>query len=240
MKRVLLADDEPLALTLLRHMIDWEHYGLELAGSAQNGDELYEMIFALRPDIVITDIEMPGRSGLEIIAKSIEAGLAVRFIIVSAYTSFDYARRAIQLGAEDFLPKPVNRRELLKTLQTVMKKLEGDRPEEEPVRKLIQAAKAYLDVHFDQHLTLEQVADYVYVSPSYLSTLFKKETGVNFSEYLTDIRMQNARRLLDESAYSVSQIAKMVGYRDVKHFSSLFVKHYQISPAQYRKQGGIF
>ena len=73
MVRVVLADDEPLALTLLEHIIDWKRFGLSLAGCAKNGDELYEMILTLRPEIVITDICMPGRSGLEIIAKTLEA-----------------------------------------------------------------------------------------------------------------------------------------------------------------------
>ena len=88
MIKVILADDEPLALTLLQHMIDWNRFGLTLAGCAKNGDELYQMILEQRPEIVITDIRMPGRSGLEIIAKTLEAGLRTRFVIVSSHTSF--------------------------------------------------------------------------------------------------------------------------------------------------------
>lgn len=128
MKKVVLADDEPLALSLLKHIIDWKHYGLEIAGCAQDGDELCEMVFSLRPDIVVTDIRMPGRSGLEIIAKALEGGLPTSFIIISSHTSFDYARQAIQLGAEDFLPKPVNRKELVRALQSAMEKQQADQP----------------------------------------------------------------------------------------------------------------
>ena len=91
------------------------------------------------------------------------------------------------------------------------------------------------DLNFDKHLTLDSVASHVYVSPSYLSTLFKKETGVNFSEYVTNVRMENAKRLLDDAKYTIAQISEMVGYKDVKHFSSVFQKYYQVSPAQYRK-----
>lgn len=233
--KVVLADDEPLALTLLQHIIDWKRFGLTLAGCAANGDELYQMVLSQRPEIVITDIRMPGRSGLEIIAKTLEAGLPTRFIIISSHTSFAYARKAIQLGAEDFLPKPVSRTELVKTLNFVLEKLKVPEPQEESYRKLIQTAKGYIDLNFEKHLTLENVAAQIYVSSSYLSTLFKKETGVNFSEYLTKVRMENAKRLLDDVQYTIAQVSEMVGYRDVKHFSSVFQKYYQVSPAQYRR-----
>ncbi|MDY3767924.1 MAG: helix-turn-helix domain-containing protein [Lachnospiraceae bacterium] len=235
MIKVILADDEPLALTLLQHMIDWKRFGLTLCGCAKNGDELYQMIFEQNPEIVITDIRMPGRSGLEIIAKTLEAGLPTRFIIISSHTSFEYARKAIQLGAEDFLPKPVSRAELVKTLNIVLEKLKAPEAQEESCRKLIQTAKGYIESNFEKHLTLESVASQVYVSASYLSTLFKKETGVNFSEYLTNVRMENAKRLLREAQYTIAQVAEMVGYKDVKHFSSVFQKYYQVSPSQYRK-----
>lgn len=235
MVKVVLADDEPLALTLLQHIIDWKRFGLTLSGCAKNGDELYEMVLSCQPEIVITDIRMPGKSGLEIIAKTLEAGLPTHFIIISSHTSFEYARKAIQLGAEDFLPKPVSRTELVKTLSLVLEKLKMPEHKEESYRKLIQTAKGYIDLNFDKHLTLDSVASHVYVSPSYLSTLFKKETGVNFSEYVTNVRMENAKRLLDDAKYTIAQISEMVGYKDVKHFSSVFQKYYQVSPAQYRK-----
>ena len=95
------------------------------------------------------------------------------FIIISSHTSFEYARKAIQLGAEDFLPKPVSRTELVKTLNLVLEKLKTPEHKEESYRKLIQTAKGYIDLNFDKHLTLDSVASHVYVSSSYLSTLFK-------------------------------------------------------------------
>lgn len=233
--KVILADDEALALTLLERVIDWKLLGLEIAGRAKNGEELLSLILSERPDIVITDIRMPGASGLEIIAKTLEAGLSTRFVIVSAYANFEYARKAIQLGAEDFLPKPVNRLELTKRLKLIINKLKTSDPQTESCRKLIRTAKEYIDLNYEKHLTLEMVAAEVYVSASYLSTLFKKETGVNFNQYLTDVRMKNAESLLKNRNYSVAQVAEMVGYRDVKHFSSVFQKYYHTSPAQYRK-----
>lgn len=235
MKNVLLADDESLGLTLLQCIIDWKNLDLCLAGCAHDGDELYGMIVKLRPEIVITDIRMPGKSGLEIIAKALEMDLPTRFIIVSAYTNFAYAREAIQLGVEDFLPKPVNRAELTAALKKTLEKLQQPKPQEESCRKLIQSACAFIDVHFDSHVTLESVAAQVYVSPAYLSTLFKKETGVKFSDYLTDIRMKNARRLLEHPAFTIAQIAEQVGYKDVRYFSTVFQKYYHVSPAQLRR-----
>ena len=235
MTKVLLADDEPLALTLLQCLIDWKRFDLTLTGCAHDGDELFEMLLQHRPEIVITDICMPGKSGLEIIAKALELDMPTRFLIVSSYTNFAYAREALQLGVEDFLPKPVNRAELFQALDKTLEKLNQPRPQEESYHKLIQAARAYMDAHFDSHITLESVAAHIYVSPAYLSTLFRKETGVKFSEYLTDIRMKNAKRLLEHPEFTVAQIAEQVGYKDVRYFSEVFQKYYQVSPAQYRK-----
>ncbi len=235
MANVLLADDEPLALTLLQCLIDWKRLGLHLLGCAHDGDELFDMLVKNRPDIVITDICMPGKSGLEIIAKALEMDMPTRFLIISSYTNFAYAREAIQLGVEDFLPKPVNRAELSSALEKVLEKLNQPKPQEESGRKLIQAACDYIATHFEEHITLDSVASRVYVSSTYLSTLFKKETGTNFSEYLTDVRMKNAKRLMEHPELTIAQIAEQVGYKDVRYFSAVFQKYYQISPAQYRK-----
>lgn len=235
MPNVLLADDEPLALTLLQCLIDWKRLGLNLVGCAHDGDELFDMLLEKRPEIVITDICMPGKTGLEIIAKALEMDMPTRFLIVSSYTNFAYAREAIQLGVEDFLPKPVNRAELSKALEKALEKLKQPKPQEESCRKLIQTACSFIDTHFDEHITLESVASHVYVSPAYLSTLFKKETGTNFSEYLTDVRMKNAKRLMEHPELTLAQIAEQVGYKDVRYFSTVFQKTYRVSPAQYRK-----
>ncbi len=235
MYRILLADDEELSRMVLERLLKREEE-TKLAGIAEDGDELLKMIEKEKPDIVITDICMPGHSGLETIASTLERGMATRFIITSAYANFEYARKAIQLGVEDFLPKPVRGEELHKAIENVKKKLGQKVPQAISYSRIIKAAKTYIDEHYGKHLTLEEVAAQIYLSPSYFSSLFKKETGFLFSDYLTKIRMEEAKKLMDQLEDNTAQVAEKVGYKDVKHFREMFRKTYGMTPAEYRRK----
>lgn len=98
----------------------------------------------------------------------------------------------------------------------------------------IQKAVEYIESHFAEPLTLDQVAENSQLSSAYLSTLFKKETGSTFSEYLTLCRMNAAKRLLRHTSDSISSVAEQVGYPDSKYFSRVFSKAIGISPQKYR------
>ena len=111
----------------------------------------------------------------------------------------------------------------------------ADLKKEKIYSKTVMHCMNYISCHLNRPVCVTEIAAQVKRNPDYLSSLFKKETGSNFSEYLTAIRMKNAKRLLDDASYTVAQVAEMTGYRDVKHFSGVFQKFYNISPAKYRK-----
>lgn len=99
----------------------------------------------------------------------------------------------------------------------------------------INKAKEYIEHHYSQPISLESVAEYVDLSPVYFSGLFKKSTGCNFIDYLTDIRLEAAKKLLKSSRYSIQEISSAVGYSDSKYFMKLFKKITGIKPSDYRK-----
>ena len=99
----------------------------------------------------------------------------------------------------------------------------------------ITQAKRYIQEHFQEPLRLEDVSSSVGFNATYFSTLFKKETGQNFVDYLTELRINKAKELLCEADVSVSDAAELVGYRDLKYFSRLFKKTTGISPSDYKK-----
>lgn len=101
--------------------------------------------------------------------------------------------------------------------------------------KLIGEATAYIRSHFSDPLTLEGVAKQVYVSPFYLSHLFKEELGLTFVEYLTRVRVEEAKRLLAASNLSILGVAEKVGYEDGSYFSKVFRRATGLTPNQYRK-----
>ncbi|MGL5434737.1 MAG: response regulator transcription factor [Lachnospiraceae bacterium] len=104
---LLLADDEAEIRSGLRTIIRWEDYGIELLGTARNGAEALDMIRYHEPDIVITDIQMPGINGLELIRRAKEEQFDCLFVILSGYDDFQYAQTAIKQGVHDYILKPV-------------------------------------------------------------------------------------------------------------------------------------
>ncbi len=122
MCRVLIADDEPKVLLLIRSLIEWEHLGLELVATASDGISALSSIAEHRPDIVITDIRMPGYDGIELIGRAKELNPAIDFIIISGYRHFDYAQKAIRFGVEDYLLKPLKAFEINQTLRKMIEK----------------------------------------------------------------------------------------------------------------------
>ncbi len=105
----------------------------------------------------------------------------------------------------------------------------------EAVSKPIRDAKKYIQDNFNSHLNLEMVSEYVGFNSAYFSTLFKKETGKNFLEYVTDLRIQKAKNYLIQTDQDVAEIALAVGYSDLKYFSKLFKKTTGINPSEFRK-----
>jgi two-component system response regulator YesN len=102
-------------------------------------------------------------------------------------------------------------------------------------KKPIRLAKQYIKEKYTQPITLEEVSNQIGFNPTYFSSLFKKETGQNFLEYLTDTRIQAAKQLLADTNRSVIQVSEEVGYIDIKHFTKLFKKATGLTPSEYRK-----
>ena len=102
MYRVLLIDDERLVLASLRRRIDWEACGFSVCGEAFNGKDGLSKIEELHPDLVFTDIRMPGISGLDLIGQAQKEFPSVRFVVISGYSEFENAKRAIEYGVLGF------------------------------------------------------------------------------------------------------------------------------------------
>ena len=124
MGRVLLVDDEGYILELLQEIIDWEFYGFQIVGKAENARDAMKIFYRENPDIIITDICMDDISGIEFITRVRLQSSKVKIVILSAYDKFEYAQKALKLGVDGYLLKPIKKEELLSTLLEVQKKLE--------------------------------------------------------------------------------------------------------------------
>ena len=123
MLSVVLADDENKILLLLQKLIDWESLGYVIAGTANDGLRALELVREKQPDLLITDVRMPGRSGIELIQRAKDLQPNLHFIIISGYRKFEYAQNALKYGVEDYLLKPIKQDDLLGILLRLKDKL---------------------------------------------------------------------------------------------------------------------
>lgn len=126
MKRVLITDDEPRIVRLIKGMIDWEGLLLELAGEALDGFEALRIIKEKRVDILIVDMKMPGMDGMQLINRAIEYNPSLSVIIISGYQEFDYAYQALKKGVCDYLLKPINKHDLDRALRRILNMRQAD------------------------------------------------------------------------------------------------------------------
>ncbi|MFP3126567.1 response regulator [Ectobacillus funiculus] len=112
MLKVLLADDEPIILRGLKKIIPWESYGFEIIGDATNGVDLLETAKEKLPDLIISDICMPGLSGMDVIQHAKKLNLKTKFIFVSAFSDSALIKAAKDYGAHAYLVKPIKKDEL--------------------------------------------------------------------------------------------------------------------------------
>ena len=120
MLKLLIVEDEEIICETLARLTDWSSLGIELIGTCQDGVDAYHMILDECPDIVMTDINMPGISGLELIERIQRTALDTRFLILSGYAEFDYAKRAMKSGVKHYLLKPCDEEQLRSALQEMV------------------------------------------------------------------------------------------------------------------------
>ncbi len=243
MYSVVLVDDERLIVKGLSSVVPWADFNCRVAGTAYDGAGGLKLIREIKPDIVLTDIRMPNMDGLTMMAALRSEYPRMQMSVLTAYRDFDYARQAINLGVCRYLLKPSNMDELMEAVRLMVSRLDALPKEEEAEGPedgaagnfIVQTALSYMREHCaEQHLSLSEVADNVYVSQWHLSKLLNRETGQSFFDLLGSMRIEKAKRLLADPARRIHEVAEDVGYADVAHFSKSFKKHMGCTPGEYR------
>lgn len=354
MYKIVLADDEYMIKRGVTKLIETSGAPFEVVGEAEDGREALALIERWSPDLLITDIRMPAMDGLELIEAIAAGGWTTEIVILSGYDDFSYAQRALQMGAFDYLLKPIKPAMFRDMLERLTDKLERKReaaskrsewllltnsrsapladaiwllneeaayealdrlhadytaddpsPEQlmeryadlftllageleirqqEPLQSTaspivvspggwpdspdeqLQAARRvlsgwmeelratrkwgahhylhraveYMKEHYaESEVDLNRVALVAEMSPSYFSRMFKQELGVSFVHYLTQLRLDAAKTMLEDARFKTYEIALQVGYEDYPHFAKVFKKQLGVSPTDYRKRLGI-
>lgn len=140
---VLVADDEERVCALICALIDWDALDLHLVGTAYDGIQALQLIKETQPDLVITDIRMPGLDGLQLISHAKELQPQLQFIIISGHKQFDYAQSAIKFGVGEYLLKPIKKAELNQTLQRMRESFDKHM-QERTLQQQVKEDKAYV------------------------------------------------------------------------------------------------
>ncbi len=127
MFNILLADDEPIVLEGIKFMIEENFSDIQVVGMAHSGREAIELCNHVVPDIVLMDIKMPGINGIEAIETIKARHHEARFVIISAYEQFEFAKQAVELGVSEYILKPINQKKLLHVLSGIMQDIEEER-----------------------------------------------------------------------------------------------------------------
>ncbi|MDD3403553.1 MAG: response regulator [Hespellia sp.] len=254
MYKVVIIDDEAIIVEGLSRVIKWEEYGCTLAGTAYDGAEGLQVINEINPDIIFTDIAMPGMNGLQMIAAIRVEHPDTMIAILTGYRDFDYAQTAIRLGVNRFLLKPSNLSEIEEAVSAMTDMLKAKKPRMEPdsITKesgseeehtegnagsfIVRNALTYMEENYQDKVTLSDLADKMYVSQWHLSKLLNKHTKKSFSELLNEIRVREAKKLLKDPSLRVGDVAEMVGFLDIAHFSRVFKQYAGMSANEYRNK----
>lgn len=250
MYKVVIIDDEPIIVEGLKKIVPWKNYDCVVTACAYDGCKGLEVIRMEEPDIVFSDILMPGLDGLSMVAGLKSQYPRMEVSILTGFRNFEYAQKAINLGVTRYLLKPSNMEEIIEAVNAMTDSIKfknrvnpinnttvaevEDNEQQKAGSFLVNTAIEYMKENYNKKLTLCQVADHIYISQWHLSKLLNKHMGVNFSEILNGIRIKEAKRLLEDPALRVGEIGEMVGFVDMAHFSRVFKKVAGNSANEYR------
>ena len=238
---ILIVDDELPAVQGILQIMDWKRLGIENAYVAYSLREAMEQFSQHYIELLLTDIEMQGGTGFDLIRWCNARNMRYVSIILSGFPNFHYAQRAITLGVFEYLLKPVNNSMLEGPLQRAVARLrqQNEVPVQRPdtdAESLIEQVQFYIFDHISQEISRDEIAAYVNLSPKYLSTIFKRETSCTLSDYIRNERIAFAKRLLKQTNLPISMISENVGYDSLSYFSTVFRQVAGCSPREYRRR----
>lgn len=242
----IIAEDEDRIRKHLIRKIQTHDERFMLLDEVFNGDQALASIDREQPDVLFTDIRMPGMDGIRLIEEVYYHYPDILIVIISGYEDFSYARKAIQFGVVDYVLKPVKDHELKSTLVKLSSAIAKDKHQlEENVstfssslaqEDLAQAVMEYLRNHYTEEVSIQTIAEHFHVNPTYMTRIMKKYGGKTPTRYIVDLRIQQAKNLILRSAeLEIKEIAFSVGYSDQGYFSRIFKKSTGLSPSEYRE-----
>ncbi|EEY34753.1 response regulator transcription factor [Pseudoleptotrichia goodfellowii] len=254
MYSILIVDDEPIIRRGIKTFIDFNKYGISNVYEAEDGNSASKVFSEILPDLVLLDINMPFKDGLTIAEEFKNIKKETKIAIITGYDYFEYAQKALKIGVEDYILKPVSKKDINEIITKLIYELNQEKKHIE-VEKIINKISnnentdsqtvnsKYRDIilkKFEENYSnvsfnLNSLADDMNLSSGYLSSLFKSLFGIPFQDYLNNIRMEKAKLLLLTTDLKNYEISDQIGFDNVYYFNSKFKKTFGVTPKEFKK-----
>lgn len=252
--RMIIVDDEYEICTGLANYFPWKNLGYEVVKTYQDSLKAKEFLSQNHVDVVLTDIKMPGISGIELAEYIYNQHPDTFIVFLSGYADFSYAKKAIEFGVKYYAVKPTVYDELVDIFVKIKQsfdKRQQNKSDKMPLPadirpyntdasmaagyydKMIANIKAYINSNLCT-VTLVSVSSHINLNPYYLSTFFKQHTGVKFMDYVREAKMKAAAKMLIDPDNRISDVSMKVGYKNPNNFCRAFKSYFNVSPREYR------
>ena len=242
MFNVILIDDEPIVLEYLSEGFDWKSLNFTVKHKFTDAREALEFMKKNPIDAVITDIYMPNMSGIEFARMCYEMYPHIYIVFFSAYEEFEYAKKAIEYGVFAYVTKPISYDEFNSMLKKLSARLSSGigQIENENITKnestLVRSCVDFMKAHYAEQITLNDIARFVALSPAYVSTRYRQLSGESIISTLNSIRINEAKRIIQNGNVKVYAICEEVGFNSYSYFEKVFRQLCGVSPTEYGKQ----
>lgn len=258
MLQMLIVDDERFEREGIKFLLNKHRIPVEIA-EADDGARALAHVAEHPVHILMTDIKMRDVDGLQLVEEVRKIHPTMKIIISSAYGEFEYARKAIDFQVQRYILKPIDIDPFITLMGQLVRQCRAEQAEQRPQdqarpggsrepnsmegtgdpvesnRKVIQNVLNIIENEYARDINLDAIAARVYLSPSYLSHLFKKETGESLIRHMTKLRLGKASYYLRHTNKRIADIGEAVGLPNLSYFCALFKHHYGCTPAKYRE-----
>ena len=231
--RILLVDDDSIFRSEFKEC--FEEYGIV---EVSNGEEALNILKKPNEiDLVILDVRMSGMDGIEVLNRIRKIAPKIRIVMLTGYGSKDVAVEALRGQADDYIEKPLDIDVTKQTIENFLGTKRGQ-PDTDAIdaKEKVERVKDFIRRNVFKKVTLNDAAGAVFLSPKYLSRIFKEHTGKGFSEYKLKLKIEEAKNFLAKTGYNVGQISDRLGYENPESFIRQFKKFIRSTPTEYRNK----
>lgn len=238
MYTVLVIDDEPIiADSIAKLLAD----SPEIAGKCNifKAYNTYEAAFIIQNeevDLVVSDVKMSGMDGITFRNSLAAQNMDIRFLFISGYADFDNMYNAMKYPGTRFLLKSEDDDVIIKNVVELIDSLPPQNTCTTTDAHFARKVYDFVECHLEYEGCLSAVADYMNMNSSYLSRLYKRVTGENFSKMVCRLKIEKAKQMLSDTQEKISDIGNAVGFGTASSFAYFFKKNVGVTPKQYRIQ----